>query len=250
MTQLAIIGGTGLSRLTAFEVERQEQVTTPWGEPSAALTFGTLYGREVAFLARHGDPHILPPHRINYRANIWALKQIGVQQILAIAAVGGIRSDMKPSRIVVPDQIVDYTYGRAHTFFEDQLEHVTHIDFTRPYSEPMREQLLSAGVAARLRLVDGGVYGCTQGPRLETAAEIARMERDGCDVVGMTGMPEAALARELELDYACCAVVANWAAGKTEREITMPEIEVNLQQGMAHMAMLLEHFMLASAPDF
>ena len=242
MTPLAIIGGTGLSRLDAFEIKRQERVSTPWGEPSAALSFGTLHGREVVFLARHGDPHSLAPHRVNYRANIFALKQAGIRQVLAVAAVGGIRSDMQPSRIAIPDQIIDYTYGRSQTFFEDHLEHVTHIDFTAPYSEPVRERLLAAGLAAGLQLVEGGVYGCTQGPRLETAAEIRRMERDGCDLVGMTGMPEAALAREMELDYACCAVVANWAAGKTEREITMPEIEANLVTGMAALEKLLERF--------
>jgi 5'-methylthioadenosine phosphorylase/5'-methylthioinosine phosphorylase len=239
MTSLAIMGGTGLSRLPQFESIRRQKVLTPYGEPSAALTFGKLNGHEVIFLARHGDNHTIPPHRINYRANVWALNEAGADQVLAVAAVGGIRADMAPGMIAVPSQIVDYTYGRPHTFFEDNLDHVTHIDFTHPYTPQLREHLLNAGRHAGLRLVDGGVYGCTQGPRLETPAEITRMERDGCDLVGMTGMPEAALAREIGLDYACCAVVANWAAGKTEREITMPEIEANLARGMADLSRLL-----------
>lgn len=239
MTSLAIMGGTGLSRLPQFESIRRQEVLTPFGEPSAALTFGKLNGHEVIFLARHGDNHTIPPHRINYRANIWALNETGADQVLAVAAVGGIRADMEPGMIAVPSQIVDYTYGRPHTFFEDNLDHVTHIDFTHPYTPRLREQLLNAGRQAGLRLIDGGVYGCTQGPRLETPAEITRMERDGCDLVGMTGMPEAALAREIGLDYACCAVVANWAAGKTEREITMPEIDANLARGMADLSRLL-----------
>jgi 5'-methylthioinosine phosphorylase len=241
MARLAIIGGTGLTRLTHLEIERRERVSTPYGAPSAELVFGRLHEQDMVFLARHGDPHINPPHKVNYRANIWALKQSGVTGILAVAAVGGIRADMVPGKIAVPDQIIDYTYGRAHTFFEDDLEHVTHIDFTRPYSDWLREKVLNAARVAGIDAIGGGVYGCTQGPRLETAAEIARMERDGCDLVGMTGMPEAALARELDLDYACCAVIANWAAGKQAGEITLAEIEANLVAGMGDLAAILKH---------
>jgi 5'-methylthioinosine phosphorylase len=241
MSKLAIIGGTGLTRLAHLQIERHERVSTPYGEPSAELVFGRLHDQELVFLARHGDPHVTPPHKVNYRANIWALQQVGVSSILAVAAVGGIRADMVPGKIAVPDQIIDYTYGRAHTFFEDDLEQVTHIDFTRPYSEWLREKLLTAAEVAGIAVIDGGVYGCTQGPRLETAAEIARLERDGCDLVGMTGMPEAALARELDLGYACCAVVANWAAGKQAGEITLAEIEANLVAGMADLAVILRH---------
>lgn len=248
MTLMAIIGGTGLTKLPEFEIVCRENVVTPWGEPSAELTFGHLHGQDVVFLARHGDKHAIPPHRINYRANIWALKQAGVRTILAVAAVGGIRTDMDPARIVVPNQIIDYTYGRKHTFFEDNLDHVIHVDFTRPYTPALRERLLDAGANAGLRVIDGGVYGCTQGPRLETPAEITRMERDGCDLVGMTGMPEAALARELGVDYVCCAVVANWAAGKTQEEITILEIEANLARGMADLALLLQPFFQAPGP--
>jgi 5'-methylthioinosine phosphorylase len=245
MTRLAIIGGTGLARLAHLDIEGREKVTTPYGDPSAELIFGRLHEQNLVFLARHGDPHVNPPHKVNYRANIWALKQAGVAGILAVAAVGGIRADMVPGRIAVPDQIIDYTYGRAHTFFEDDLEQVTHIDFTRPYSPWLREKVLNAAQVAGVTAIDGGVYGCTQGPRLETAAEIVRLERDGCDLVGMTGMPEAALARELDLDYACCAVVANWAAGKQAGEITLEEIEANLRGGMADLAAILQHWIQA-----
>ncbi|MDD2767181.1 MAG: S-methyl-5'-thioinosine phosphorylase [Methylococcus sp.] len=240
MSLTAIIGGTGLTRLEELEILRRETVATPYGEPSSALTFGRLAGREFVFLARHGDPHTIPPHRINYRANLWALRQIGAQGIIAAAAVGGIGADMGPGRLAVPHQLIDYTWGRSGTFFEDELDHVTHIDFTQPYSEDLRRKLIAS--ARGLSVVENGVYGCTQGPRLETAAEIARMERDGCDLVGMTGMPEAALARELELPYAACAIVANWAAGKSEGEITMAEIERHLARGMADFVKLLTRF--------
>ena len=241
-TLTAIIGGTGLSRLSHFTADRRESVTTPYGPPSADLLFGKLHGQDVIFLARHGDPHVYPPHRINYRANIWALKNAGVTSILAVAAVGGITPAMAPARIAVPDQLIDYSYGRDHTFFDKDLEQVTHIDFTEPYTPWLRDKLLNAASIAGIDVVNRGVYGCTQGPRLETPAEISRMERDGCDIVGMTGMPEASLARELDIDYACCAVVANWAAGKQTGEITMAEIEANLHQGMADFAQILLHW--------
>lgn len=247
MSTLAIIGGTGLTRLPAFEILEKVSYETPWGEPSAPLLFGRLFGVDVVFLARHGENHTIPPHRINYRANIHALKEAGAESVIAAAAVGGIRKDMGPGKLIVPDQIIDYSYGRANTFFEDDLDHVTHIDFTYPYTLKLRTALLDAGFTAGLRVIDGGVYACTQGPRLETPAEIARLERDGSDLVGMTGMPEACLAREAGLEYACCAVVANWAAGKTEVEITMSEIEENLKKGMADLARLLEVFLKAWA---
>ena len=247
MKPLAIIGGTGLTRLAGFEVAARAKVGTPYGEPSAELIHGMLHVQQVVFLARHVDLHVNPPHKVNYRANLWALKQAEAGGVLAVAAVGGIRADMGPGRIVVPGQIIDYTYGRAHTFFEDDLEHVTHIDFTEPYSPRLRCRLLKAARLAGVATIDGGVYGCTQGPRLETAAEIIRLERDGCDLVGMTGMPEAALARELDLDYACCAVVANWAAGKQAGEITLEEIEANLKHGMGDLAAILQHWVAAKA---
>ncbi|MCK9396560.1 MAG: S-methyl-5'-thioinosine phosphorylase [Methylobacter sp.] len=240
MTTLAIIGGTGLTQLSDLNIIKREQLDTPYGQPSAEFVTGELNGSWIIFLARHGNPHTIAPHQINYRANIWGLKQLGVEQIVAVAAVGGITGDMAPAHIAIPDQIIDYSYGRKHTFFEDET--VTHIDFTYPYNQKLRSRLISAAAQANIKISPLGTYGCTQGPRLETAAEIRRMERDGCDLVGMTGMPEAALAKELDMDYAAISVVANWAAGKSEGEITMDEIERHLHKGMANTAELLKAF--------
>ncbi|HKJ22649.1 MAG TPA: S-methyl-5'-thioinosine phosphorylase, partial [Gammaproteobacteria bacterium] len=197
-------------------------------------------GREVVFLARHGLEHALPPHKINYRANLWALKQAGVRAVIAVAAVGGIRQDMAPACLAIPDQIIDYTYSRANTYFEEDLTHVTHVDFTYPYDDARREALIRACREGHVDAVEEGTYGATQGPRLESAAEIARLERDGCTMVGMTGMPEAALARELELPYVACAVVANWAAGKTEGTISMESIQGYVKAGMEKVLQVLE----------
>ena len=245
--RLAVIGGSGLGRLEALEITERLRPDTPYGDPSAPLVLGRLSGRELVFLARHGEGHTLPPHRINYRANIAALRECGVTHVIAVAAVGGITPAMAPGILVVPDQIIDYTYGREHTFFEGGESGVTHVDFTHPYSDVLRRCLLEAGAAAGVDIVDGGCYGCTQGPRLETAAEIARMERDGCDLVGMTGMPEAALAREAGLAYACLAVVVNWAAGKAEGIVSMAEIEANLALGMEKVKRVLLGFTVSLA---
>ena len=239
MTDLAVIGGTGLTELPELAIERREVVTTPWGAPSGPLTHGRLHGRAVVFLARHGYGHNIPPHKVNYRANLWALRAAGAARVLAVAAVGGIREDMRPGRIAFPDQLIDYTWGRAHTFFEDDLERVTHVDFTMPYDEPLRARLVAAGRRAGLGAIEDGTYGAAQGPRLESNAEIDRMERDGCALVGMTGMPEAALARELALAYACCAVVANRAAGRNGAEDIHAQIARNLDDGMARVRALL-----------
>jgi len=244
MGRLGIIGGTGIAELNGLRISpRQRRTTTPYGEPSADPVFGSMHGREVVFLARHGNPHRIPPHKINYRANLWALRDADVSNIVAIAAVGGIRDDMVPRSLAIPDQIIDYTYGRHHTFFEDALGEVVHIDFTQPYSEHLRARLVASAKSAGINVIEGGVYGATQGPRLETIAEIARMERDGCAMVGMTGMPEAALARELELGYACCGVIANWAAGKSEGAITLAEIHDNLRHAMQDVALLLQRLL-------
>lgn len=210
----AIIGGSGLAKLADLTLERREVVRTPFGDPSCALSFGTIERVGVVFLARHGYGHTIAPHQINYRANLWALREVGATEVVAVATVGGIRDDLVPGTLAVPDQIIDYTYGRASTFFEGPDNPVTHVDFTRPYSETMREGLRRAAHTVGETPAWGGTYGCTQGPRLETAAEIRRMAVDGCDLVGMTGMPEAALARELSLPYAVLAVVANHAAGR------------------------------------
>jgi 5'-methylthioinosine phosphorylase len=211
---LGIIGGTGLTRLEGLEIERDEAVATPWGTPSAPLVHGVLRGLPAVFLARHGPGHTIAPHAVNYRANLWALHAAGVRRIVAVNAVGGIAQSCAPGRLVIPDQLIDYSWGRAGTFCEDPGSPLQHIDFTEPYSAELRGLLLAAAARAGLDALDGAVYGVTQGPRLETAREIDRLERDGCDIVGMTGMPEAALARELGMDYACCAVVVNWAAGR------------------------------------
>ncbi len=240
MSKLAIIGGTGLTSLNGLQIKSSEAVETPFGAPSAPLTVGELSGRGLVFLPRHGGNHTIPPHKINYRANLWALKQSGVERIIAVNAVGGIRADMTPGRLIVPDQIIDYTHSRINTFFEEGLEHVTHIDFTEPYCEPLRQQLIAAGKECGLEVIGEGTYAATQGPRLESAAEIDRLERDGCDLVGMTGMPEAALARELELCYACISVVANMGAGRSDEELTMEMIERTLVGGMADVKRLLE----------
>jgi len=239
--KFAVIGGTGLTSLQNFQIVRRERAPTPYGEPSAALTYGMLDMAEVVFLARHGDAHTIAPHRVNYRANLWALKHAGVTHVIAVCAVGGISRAMAPRALAVPDQIIDYTWSREHTYFDAGLDHVTHIDFTHPYCEELRSSLVAAAAMAGIDIIPRGTYGATQGPRLETVAEIDRMERDGCDMVGMTGMPEASLARELGLCYAQCAVSANWAAGRSEGVIEMPEIEANLQSAMREVRKLLAH---------
>jgi len=242
MSELAIIGGSGFTSIETLRVTRREVVHTPFGEPSAPLVHGAFCDRDVVFLPRHGSGHTIPPHKINYRANVWAIHHIGVEKVVGVAAVGGIRHDMGPLTLVIPDQIIDYTYGRPHTFFEQDLTEVTHVDFTYPYCEDLRQKLLAAAQELGEPVVSGGTYGATQGPRLETAREVQRLERDGCDIVGMTGMPEAALARELDLCYACCALVVNWAAGKGNGIISLQEIEHNLHVGMEKVRRLLAHF--------
>ena len=237
---LAIIGGTGLTQINELSITGQQTLETPFGTPSAEYVFGEMNGKQLIFLARHGNPHRIPPHKINYRANIWGLKELGVSNIIAVAAVGGIGSQMAPGHIAIPEQIIDYSYGREHTFFANDLAHVTHIDFTEPYSSVLRKRIIHAAHNANIEITATGTYGCTQGPRLETVAEIKRMALDGCDLVGMTGMPEAALARELDLAYANISVVANWGAGIVAGEITMAEIEKNLEVGMGKAINLLK----------
>src|SRR4051794_14466367 len=239
---LAIIGGSGFAYLPKFEARRREVVRTPYGEPSGALKYGTIAGGDVVFLARHGYGHTIPPHQINYRANIWALHACGVRDVISIAAVGGIRRDLVPATLVIPDQIIDYTHGRAGSYFTVDDRGVHHIDFTFPYSPTLRTACLHAAACAGEPVVDGGVYAATQGPRLETAAEIDRLERDGSDVVGMTGMPEAALAREIDLGYAALAVVVNHAAGRGDsaRGIRLKSIEDVLAEAMRRVQRVIE----------
>lgn len=230
---LAIIGGTGLNNIAGFALEQTLSSETPFGE-AVIIRRGKLRDckQSILFSPRHGDGHTLPPHLINYRANIWALKQAGATQVLGINAVGGIRQDLGPGRLFLPDQIIDYSYGREHTFFTGDAAGVDHIDFTEPYDPRLREQVIAAAKVAGTDLIVGGVYACTQGPRLETAAEIRKLRADGCDVVGMTGMPEAALAWEAGLAYAAINLVVNWAAGLSEQIITMEAIHAELVRGM------------------
>ncbi|MBQ0831594.1 S-methyl-5'-thioinosine phosphorylase [Marinobacter sp.] len=237
---VGIIGGTGLTTLSGLNITGARTVETPWGSPSSELVEGSFDGQPVVFLSRHGNPHRIPPHQVNYRANIKALYDAGVRTVIGVNAVGGIHPDMGPACVVIPEQIIDYTWGRASTFFEGDLVQVTHIDFTWPYDQAARSILMQAATAHDVPFAGFGVYGATQGPRLETAAEIRRMERDGCDLVGMTGMPEAALAAELGMRYVCLGLVVNWAAGKSDHIITMAEIEAAIEQGMSGVRQILE----------
>jgi len=237
---LAIIGGTGLYKFPGLENVLRRTLMTPFGAPSGDIVLGSLADKRVAFLARHGENHTLAPHRVNYRANVWALHHLGARRVIGVNAVGGIRDDTGPRLVVVPDQVIDYTHGRYDSFCDIDGAKVEHIDFTEPYSAALRGDLLAAAKRAGVVVVDGGCYGATQGPRLETRAEIARMRRDGCDLVGMTGMPEAALARELKVDYACLALVANWAAGcGGEASISLPEIFANLEAATAQVPLII-----------
>lgn len=241
---LAIIGGTGLSRLSVFTATELRQVTTAWAPNPVAVQLMEHQGKQLAFLPRHGADHAVPPHRVNYRANIAALKDVGVTSILAVNAVGGIHPDMGPGALIVPDQLIDYTHGRPATFFEDDLQSVTHIDFSEPFSSLERDQLIQVleDCVDDRAVLGSGVYGVTQGPRLETAAEIRRLQQDGCDVVGMTAMPEAALAREAGLGYGMLALSVNWAAGLTPEPITMDQIRGVLSEGMVAISRVLDTY--------
>ena len=211
---IGIIGGTGLTQLANLEITKRQIVRTPYGEPSGPLTFGRIGGNEAVFLARHGYGHTLAPHEVNYRANLWALQEKGVTRVVAVCSVGGIAAELSPGTIALPDQIIDYTWGRPQTYFEGAEQPVTHVDFTYPYSDELRGLAIASAKDAAIPVVDGGTYAAVQGPRLETKAEIDRLERDGATMVGMTGMPEAALARELGLQYVHLCVVVNPAAGR------------------------------------
>lgn len=233
---LAIIGGTGLYHLAELQDVETHQPVTRYGALSGPVRVGTLAGKRVAFLARHGEGHSVPPHKVNYRANLAALQALGATRVLALNTVGGISERFGPRVLACPDQLIDYTWGRISTICEGDVDNgrgsdVLHVDFGDPYTPSLRKAVLDAARAANVDLVDGGCYGATQGPRLETRAEIARMRRDGCDLVGMTGMPEAGLARELGLEYACLAIVANWAAGAgpvADETITLDEVLANV----------------------
>ncbi len=240
---LAIIGGSGLTTLSNLDVSHREVVRTPYGEPSGALVFGEICGKPAMFLPRHGYGHTIPPHMVNYRANLWALNYHKATGVISVASVGGIRGDLQPGDIVIPDQIIDYTWGRKATYFEGNGTPVTHVDFTEPYDRGLRDRIRDAGVALGIEMKVGGVYAATQGPRLETAAEINRLERDGADIVGMTGMPEAVLARELGLPYAAISVVANHAAGRGDSAtgIHFESLEHVLHEAMGRVRAVIEN---------
>jgi len=247
---LAIIGGSGLTQLANLEVSRQQVVRTPYGEPSGALTFGRVGAQDVVFLARHGYGHTIPPHLVNYRANIWALaRDAGARCVVSVASVGGIRADLAPGALVIPDQIIDYTWGRQTTFHESRDSQVVHTDFTDPYDHDLRHRLLAAAADIDEPVANGAVYAATQGPRLETSAEINRFERDGAHIVGMTGMPEAALAREAGVPYAALTVVANWAAGRADsaHAIHFERLEGVLQVAMVKVRRILERLCITEA---
>lgn len=243
---IGIIGGTGLTELPGLSELDARWIETPYGEPSAALNIGRWLDQDIVFLARHGNPHQIPPHLVNYRANLWSLRHAGVNDIIAVNAVGGIDKRLGPARIAIPDQIIDYTWGREQTLYDGSIA-LDHIDFTEPYSEPLRKHLLSAAKANKITVLERGVYGATQGPRLETAAEIRRFQHDGCDMVGMTGMPEASLAREMGMEYASIALSVNWAAGLTDHPITMSDIQLALEKGMGDVLKIIEAFLAGRA---
>jgi len=246
---LAIIGGSGLTTLSSLDIAHREVVRTPYGEPSGAIVVGQIGGQPVMFLPRHGHGHTIVPHMVNYRANLWALQRRGATGVISVASVGGIRADLQPGEIVVPDQIIDYTWGRKSTYFETLCTPVTHVDFTEPYDGRLRGRIIGAAAALGIPVKVGGVYAATQGPRLETAAEIDRFERDGADLVGMTGMPEAVLARELGLPYAAINVVANHAAGRgsSANGIHFESLEHVLREAMGKVRAIIER--LAGSPD-
>ena len=239
---LGIIGGSGLTKLPNLSISSEKAVRTPYGEPSSPLSLGKFAGRDVVFLARHGAGHTIPPHRINYRANVWALQAASVTEIAAVFSVGGIASALGPGVIAVPDQLVDYTHGRTHTFFDGQDGNVVHVDFTWPYTRSVRSALLAAAQSAGIPAIDGGVYGAVNGPRLETRAEIDFLESAGATMVGMTGMPEAGLARELGIPYAALAVSVNFAAGRGEsaEQISLEQIKHTLGPAMLRVGKILE----------
>ncbi|MCW5598682.1 MAG: S-methyl-5'-thioinosine phosphorylase [Nitrosomonas sp.] len=243
---LAIIGGSGMTKLPCLEISHRQIVRTPYGEPSGPLTFGKIRDHEVVFLARHGHGHTIPPHAVNYRANLWALHLFKPKRVIAVVSVGGIRSDLTPGKIVVPNQIIDYTYGRKFTYFDNTDRPITYTDFTHPFCSNARDYLLKAAKLANELVIDGGVYAVTQGPRLETAAEVNRLEQDGADMIGMTGMPEAVLARELGLSYAAIAAVANHAAGRgtSMRAIPLEEVYAVLDKAMESVRNILEHLVI------
>ena len=235
--KLAIIGGSLLGELQDLTGVTEERIKTPFGQSSDTFVSGTIDDVEVVYFNRHGYSHHLAPHQINYRANMFVLKTLEVTDVIAVTAVGGITEKMSPMTWVVPDQIIDYSYGRMQTYNDGNDNEVKHIDFSYPFEQSLRQKLQKAVEMEAIDCITQATYGVTQGPRLETVAEIKRMHNDGCDIVGMTAMPEAALARELDMNYATLSLVVNWAAGKGGAEaleseiISMDEINQRIAEG-------------------
>jgi 5'-methylthioadenosine phosphorylase len=219
---IGVIGGSGLYEIGKVFIKKTKKFSTPFGDPSDSYVIGEFSGIEVVFLPRHGSLHRIPPNKINYRANIWGFKELGVERVISLSAVGGISPEMKPGTIVIPDQIIDMTKGRDSTFYDG--DRVVHIDFTEPYCPELRKSILEAGRKSGIELKKSGTYVCVNGPRLETKAEIEFFSNIGADVVGMTAMPEASLAREAELCFAGVIVVTNYAAGIKEKRLTTTEV--------------------------
>lgn len=249
MKRIAVIGGTGMNQWPGLDIRSRQNIETPYGPASAPLVQGQINGHAVSFLARHGEGHRLPPHKINYRANLWALRHAGIEQVIAIAAVGAIAEWFAPGEIALPRDLVDYTWGREHTYSDGAPgSTVHHAELTYPYSPPLRQALFAAAAEAEVVVSGAGVMGVTQGPRLETPAEIQRMKNDGCDMVGMTGMPEAALAAELGVEYACIAVSVNWGAGIGTGGIH-DEIAASIERGMLKVQGTLASFLARAAAN-
>tara|TARA_R110000824_G_scaffold288508_3_gene476745 strand:- start:69375 stop:70133 length:759 start_codon:yes stop_codon:yes gene_type:complete len=246
-SDIGIIGGSGFYRLNTGLTDQQlsyQEIETPYAKQKVKLAQERLANRPVYFLPRHGEQHNLPPHKINYRSNLWALKEAGVTSIIAVNAVGGIKHGLSPGTIVIPDQLIDYTWGREHSFFDGLNSLHDHCDFTFPYDSRLREILLEAAATLKMPVSNGGCFACTQGPRLETAAEIQKLKRDACDIVGMTGMPEAVLARELGIAYVCIALVVNPAAGLSDELISLDAIKKVLSTGLDDIRSLISASLL------
>ncbi|HXX57805.1 MAG TPA: S-methyl-5'-thioadenosine phosphorylase [Thermodesulfovibrionales bacterium] len=237
MRRVGVIAGSGFYEMEGIREKGSKRVTSPFGDPSDRYRIYELSGTEVIFLSRHGSPHRIPPHEINYRANISGFREMGVERIYGIHAVGGMNRGMKPGDIVIPDQIVDLTHSRAATFYSGS--DVVHIDFTTPYCDDLRALLFASGRRGGIELRESGTYVCVNGPRLETAAEIRAFAGMGGDVVGMTGMPEASLARELAICFAGIAVVTNYAAGISEKRLTTREVVETMKVAMGRIRALV-----------
>jgi len=244
--KVAIIGGSGLYHFQGLKITGKESISTPYGEPSADIITGQLENQSVLFLPRHGTKHQIAPHKVNYRANIHALKSLGAEAVISVNGVGGISPSLQPGDVVIPDQIIDYTYGRDNTFFEDFSKGVQHTEFAYPFDEPLRNKVIqSLSKQINLRAVTTGVYGCMQGPRFETAAEIKRMAIDGCTIVGMTSMPETILARELEIPYVSICTVGNMAAGIGDELIAMEDVLKIMEKGLSAIQELIRNTLIS-----